>query len=188
MAEPATRRAPTVTATHWLRPLPPATRFVLRGAPQVLARAGDVLGLALPQGACRAAVNGVYAALWQGPDEQLLLGPDVALPELGARLTAALAGHAHSLVDVSHRQAAFELAGPRAAVLLNGACPLDLDLREFPAGMCTRTVFAKAEIVLWRTAAEVFHVEVWRSFAGYFAGLLAEIAREPAAGPGGGHR
>ena len=61
---------------------------------------------------------------------------------------------------------------------MNGACPLDLDLREFPIGMCTRTVFAKADIVLWRTRAEAFHVEVWRSFAGYVTGLLGEIARE----------
>jgi len=184
MADPATRRPPALAATHALRPLPPATRLILRGAPEVLARAGGVLGLTLPQGACRAAVNGVYAALWQGPDEQLLLAPDSAQAALGARLAAALAGTAHSLVEVSHRQVAFELAGRRAAVLLNGACPLDLDPREFPVGMCTRTVFAKAEIVLWRTAPELFHVEVWRSFAGYFTGLLGEIARDMAAGPG----
>ncbi len=184
MPDAATRRLPAVAVTQWLRPLPPATRFVLRGAPEVLARAGGVLGLALPQAACRAAVNGVYAALWQGPDEQLLLAPDTAQDELAARLAAVLAGLAHSLVDVSHRQVAFELAGPRAAVLLAGACPLDLDAREFPVGMCTRTVFAKAEIVLWRTAPDAFHVEVWRSFSGYFAGLLAEVARDQAASPG----
>jgi sarcosine oxidase subunit gamma len=47
--------------------------------------------------------------------------------------------------------------------------------------MCTRTVFAKAEIVLWRTSAEVFHLEVWRSFATYVVELLREIDREPVA-------
>ena len=62
--------------------------------------------------------------------------------------------------------------------MLNAGCPLDLDLAEFPVGMCTRTVFAKADIVLWRTRADAFHLEVWRSFAGYVAGLLAEIATE----------
>jgi sarcosine oxidase subunit gamma len=186
MAERAIRHAPAIAATPWLRLLPPATRLVLRGAPAVLARADDVLGIALAPAACRAAVSGVYAALWQGPDEQLLLAPETALAGLSAQLAAALAGLAHSLVDVSHRQVAFELAGARAAALLNGACPLDLDPREFPAGMCTRTVFAKAEIVLWRTAPEVFRLEVWRSFAGYVAGLLGEIARDTAAGPGAG--
>jgi sarcosine oxidase subunit gamma len=44
--------------------------------------------------------------------------------------------------------------------------------------MCTRTVFAKADIVLWRTQENAFHVEVWRSFAGYVTGLLREIAVE----------
>jgi sarcosine oxidase subunit gamma len=62
--------------------------------------------------------------------------------------------------------------------LLNAGCPLDLDLAAFPVGMCTRTVLAKAEIVLWRTSAEVFHVEVWRSFASYVTEYLAEAARE----------
>jgi sarcosine oxidase subunit gamma len=44
--------------------------------------------------------------------------------------------------------------------------------------MCTRTVVAKAEIVLWRTSEEIFHVEVWRSFAPYVTDFLAEVARE----------
>jgi sarcosine oxidase subunit gamma len=61
---------------------------------------------------------------------------------------------------------------------LSGACPLDLDLAEFPVGMCTRTVLAKADIVLWRTQENRFHLEVWRSFSGYVTGLLGEIALE----------
>jgi heterotetrameric sarcosine oxidase gamma subunit len=32
--------------------------------------------------------------------------------------------------------------------------------------------------VLWRTETDTFHMEVWRSFAGYVTGLLAEIAKE----------
>ena len=63
-------------------------------------------------------------------------------------------------------------------MLLNAGCPLDLDSTAFPIGMCTRTVLAKAEIVLWRTGQDVFHVEVWRSFADYVSSFLAEVARE----------
>jgi sarcosine oxidase subunit gamma len=44
--------------------------------------------------------------------------------------------------------------------------------------MCTRTLFEKVEIVLWRTAPEIFQVEVWRSFAPHLTQLLAEVARE----------
>jgi sarcosine oxidase subunit gamma len=65
-------------------------------------------------------------------------------------------------------------------MLLSSACPLDLNAMRFPPGMCTRTVFAKAEIVLWRTAATVFRVEVGRSFAAYFSGLLAQAIEDGA--------
>ena len=44
--------------------------------------------------------------------------------------------------------------------------------------MCTRTVLAKADITLWRTREDAFHLEVWRSFAGYVGSLVTEIARE----------
>jgi len=44
--------------------------------------------------------------------------------------------------------------------------------------MCTRTVFAKAEIVLWRTQPEQFHLEVWRSFAPYVWELLEIVGAE----------
>jgi sarcosine oxidase subunit gamma len=44
--------------------------------------------------------------------------------------------------------------------------------------MCTRTALAKADIVLWRMHETEFHVEAWRSFAGYVTGLLREIASE----------
>jgi sarcosine oxidase subunit gamma len=84
----------------------------------------------------------------------------------------------HALVNISHRQFALEISGPHAATILSGACPLDLHLHGFPVGMCTRTVLAKADIVLWRIREDAFHVEVWRSFSGYVTGVLREIARE----------
>src|SRR6202030_633755 len=113
-----------------------------------------------------------------GPDEHLMwqASRDAALPI--EELEQALSSYPHSLVDVSHRQVALEISGIHAATILAGACPLDLDLGQFPVHMCTRTVLAKAEIVLWRTAPQVFHLEVWRSFQPYAQELLREIARE----------
>jgi sarcosine oxidase subunit gamma len=93
-------------------------------------------------------------------------------------MAEALGRTPHALVDVSHRQLALEVSGALASTILSGACPLDLDESAFPVGMCTRTVFAKADIVLWRTRSDAFHLEVWRSFAAYVGGLLDEIARE----------
>ena len=78
-----------------------------------------------------------------------------------------------AVVDVSHRQVGLLLDGPGAADVLAAGCPLDLHTAAFPPGMCTRTVFGKAEIVLWRLE-DGFHVEVWRSFAAYVGALILE--------------
>lgn len=125
-------------------------------------------------GVLRATSEGDRAALWLGPDETLLLASDHAPGALSAALTARLAGTPHSLVDVSHRQLGLELRGPLAARCLNAGCPLDLRLKSFPVGMVARTIFLKAEIVLWRRAVERFQVEVWRSFMPYLIGHLNE--------------
>jgi heterotetrameric sarcosine oxidase gamma subunit len=117
------------------------------------------------------------AALWLGPDEWLVLAPDTET-ELAERATRAAGGAPCSIVDVSHRAASIEIAGPRAAWCLNAFCPLDLDLSAFPVGMCTRTLLGKAEIVLWRLGAETFHLEVMRSFAPYVWQCLEEARRE----------
>ena len=79
---------------------------------------------------------------------------------------------------MSRRQAGIEVDGPDAAATLNAGCPLDLDPAAFPVGMCTRTVLAKSEIVLWRTAPATFRVEVPRSFAAYAWSFLMEASRE----------
>ncbi|HXQ64475.1 MAG TPA: sarcosine oxidase subunit gamma family protein [Steroidobacteraceae bacterium] len=178
MVDVAVTRPPRVAATPWLRLLPPLARFSFRGAAAAQGAAGPAFGVTFPTVACHAATNGSRAALWLGPDEQLLLAPVAEGPAARSVLDAALVDLPHSLVDVSHRQGALELRGPNAAWLLNGGCPLDLDVRTFTPGMCTRSVFAKTEIVLWRTAADVFHVEIGRSFTDYLVGMLREIARE----------
>ncbi len=161
-----------------LAPTPPATRFILRTRPTAQAAAAAPLGLALPTLACHAATVGSRAALWLGPDEWLLLAPDTEAPALAIALQTALAGLPHALVDVSHRQSGLAVSGPEAVAALNTGCALDLDPDAFPIGMCTRTVFGKAQIVLWRTGAQAFRVEAWRSFLPYVCGYLTEAARE----------
>jgi sarcosine oxidase subunit gamma len=174
----ALRCTPAVRETAVLRLLPPATRLVLRGAPNVITQAGAAVGLVIDQMPCRASQAAACAALWLGPDEYLLLAPDAEARAFTRRLADALDAVPHSLVDVSHRQTGLAIAGPHAADILNSGCPLDLDLVAFAVGMCTRTVLAKAEIVLWRTASDVFRIEVWRSFTDYVARFLNEAASE----------
>jgi len=162
---------------------PPRARFSLRvdlGAAAV--RAINELPLATTP--CRAHERGEWSALWLGPDEQLMIGPENSAPAFAAAVAEALRGLDHALVDIGHRQGAIELTGPYAAPLINSACPLDLRDASAPVGFCSRTVFGKAEVVLWRRAEECWQLQAWRSFMPYVSALLTLAAREyPSAAP-----
>lgn len=152
-------------------------RAVLRCREEDVDSASERLGIALPRSACRSSTGGDLVALWTGPDEWLILGHGLE-DDWSKRITARLEGVPCSVVDVSHRQVALSVQGPRAEDILASSCALDLSERAFPVGMCTRTMYAKAEVVLWRAGATVFHVEIWRSFARYVEALLREAEEE----------
>jgi sarcosine oxidase, subunit gamma len=156
-------------AVFAIQPVPAMTRHILRGDMQVVAQAGAALGLDVPVRPLTSAEAGPVAVLWLGPDEWLVL-------DAPAGFAGTLAGLAHSLVDVSHRQVALRLTGRSAARVLSAGCPLDLSRHAFPSGMVARTIFHKAEIVIWRRPTGL-HVEVWRSFAPYLTAHLAEAER-----------
>jgi sarcosine oxidase subunit gamma len=159
-----------------LTDLPPCTRLILRGRAAAIEAATAPLSFALPIQPCRAVTVQDRSALWLGPDEWLILtAPSDAV---ALALAQKLQPHPHSLVDVSHRDTAIELTGAAAADVLNAGCPLDLDTTAFPPGMCTRTVLAKSEMILWRVAGEKFRLEVTRSFAPYVRRFLLEAARD----------
>jgi sarcosine oxidase subunit gamma len=153
----------------------PLTRLLYRGPAAPL---GAALEIAVSDEPCRAETRAGVSVLWLGPDERLVIAPDGEAEALTAQITAAAGPTPCAIVDVSHRSAALVLEGPRASRLLNAACPLDLDGERFPPGTCTRTLFGKAEIVLWRTAPDRFHVDVWRSFVPYVTALMTEAGRD----------
>jgi sarcosine oxidase, subunit gamma len=155
---------------------PPAARFILRGAEAVRIACGMAFGVEPPSRFGPAGEREGRAALWLGPDEWLLIADGADAADIGAMLESVLEGTAHSLVDVSHRQIGLIAGGPAAARVLNAGCPLDLDLKAFPVGFATRTLFDKVEIVLWRRAETNFHIEIWRSFAPFLVASLAEAA------------
>ena len=149
-------------------------RISLRCGPAPVAALGAAFGFALPEAMLTATAGMARAALRLGPDEWLLLAEDAPAAVLLPVLAAALGGAPASLVDISDRQVAVDVEGPEALALLAEGCPLDLAL--LPEGDCTRTVFGKAEVVLWRRAEDWFRLEVARSFAPYLRALLAEAA------------
>lgn len=168
----------------WITAAPPLARFIFRGSPEAEAVAGAAYGLAFPKAINRAASigergkPGARVALRIGPDELLLIVPIAEGKAVQAALEAACDAHPHSLVDISDRHSGFALEGPHAADLINAGCPLDLHESAFPVGMVTRTLFHKAEIVLWRMGPTLFRIEVWHSFAPYVEALLEEAAHD----------
>ena len=154
-----------------------ASRFILRGGMAIKA-AGLAFGVPIPTAAMTATMNGRRAALWLGPDEWLLLSDDAENASLEASIRLAIGDAPHALVDVSHRQGAILIAGTLAERGLNVAVPLDLSSRVFPINHCTRTIFEKTEIVLWRRSERCFQIEAGRSFLPYVTRYLMLIAEE----------
>jgi sarcosine oxidase subunit gamma len=157
---------------------PPRAKFALRCRADAVAATGRAFGIVLPHEACRATVMEDGAALWLGPDEWLLFAAEGDADATAGQLATALGGTHHSLVDVSHRSCGFTVHGELAATVINHGCPLDLSHASFAVGMCTRTLFEKAEIILWRVDEHTYHVEIERSFAPYVWNMLVEAREE----------
>ncbi|MFC5585199.1 sarcosine oxidase subunit gamma [Nitratireductor kimnyeongensis] len=152
----------------------PASRLSLRAPEAAVKPLSNALGLALPKLPKTSSSKDGRAALWLGPDEWLVIDVNrVNLSGICASVTAF-----HSAVDVSHRNTAVLVSGPRCEPVLNAGCPQDLSLDAFPVGACSRTVFGKVEIILWRTGHDAFRVETWRSFADYVFMHLEAAARD----------
>lgn len=174
MRKPALASAQGGSATVLLTMAPVAARASLRAAAEDVAALSSALGVTLPQKPKSSSVASGRHALWLGPDEWLLIGPD-GTDFVGL---AAQAGVLHSMVDISHRNIAIIVSGSGAAAAINAGCPLDLTPSVFPVGACARTVLGKMEIVLYRESEDTYRVECWRSFAEYCFGMLAEGAAD----------
>jgi len=156
----------------------PSARFVLQAVAAALIAAAQSLGFDSDVSTSAAYDNGQFSLLWLGPDERLILAWQDDAQRTAPRVANALADQPHSLVEVTHRQVSRRLHAHGIIELLNCGCPQDLDLGQFAIDRCSRTLFNKAEIVLWRRGANEFHVEIWRSYADYFERWLIEAAQD----------
>ncbi len=84
-------------------------------------------------------------------------------------------------IEISHSMTGFHLSGTRAEALLALGCPLDMQLPAFPVGMVTRTVFAKFDLILWRTGPVDFRLLVARSVSFAFVAHLDVVFPQVAA-------
>ena len=153
---------------------PPALRVSLRATPKGMKVYEKKLGFALPMKPGETKSRAGKHALCLGPDEWLIIS--VKGEGTNAKLHRTTAEYAET--DVSHRNTAFILTGMGAENTINAGCPRDLSLPAFPVGTASRTIFGKAEIVLYRTAKDTFRLECWRSFAPYVWAYLLDGAKD----------
>jgi len=156
-----------------LVPMEACDRISLRAEDKAVAGLGKAIGLKLPKKPGQSVTKDETSALWVGPDEWFIIGADGA--GLEDKLNKVKTG-LYSAVSINHRNTAITVSGPNAATALNAGCPRDLSLEVFPVGTCSRTIMGKAEIILWRTDKNAFHVECWRSFSDYVWKHLVDAA------------
>lgn len=157
-------------------PADPAERISLRARPDAIAALSDRLGVQLPQKPKHSTSKGERSALWLGPDEWLVIDTGGKSPFADLQGTDIL----HAATDISHRNIALIVRGEGAVATINAGCPQDLSLGAFPVGAASRTIFGKAEVVLWRMSETEFRLECWRSFGDYVFALLSEGALDAA--------
>jgi sarcosine oxidase, subunit gamma len=124
------------------------------------------LGCALPTAPGTSARRGDAALLWLGPRSWLYASGarDAARGFDATRHALNAAGGA--LFDVSASYVGWTIAGAAASRVLARGCPLDLDLRAFPAGHCAQSLLGHIGALFHRPDCDSrFVVLVARSFA-----------------------
>lgn len=148
----------------------PQAQLLLHCAPEDWEVLASETGLSLGSQMLRATQGNAWHALHLAPDEWLLIGPTGSEDRLGERFSRS--NTPRSLVTVSDRTLGIALVGAGAERVINSGCPLDLEISRFPVGCCTRTLFGKVMVVLWRTSEAAFRMEYARSFDEYVTGLV----------------
>jgi sarcosine oxidase subunit gamma len=143
---------------------------------ELMQRLAAALGFALPAVPNMVASRDDGRALWLGPGEWLVVGPDGQQQALEQTLRNGLSGAVGSVVDVSANRTLLEIRGLKASDLLAHGVSIDLDSRSFGPGHCAQTLLAKAPVVIERRDETAFHVYVRTSFACYVADWLLDAS------------
>jgi len=123
--------------------------------------------------------------MWLSPDEWLVItkpeGAERALKALTKNLKVD-ALHA-SVTDSTHARTCIEISGPRARMVLQKGCALDLHPSKFGPGQCAQTIVSKVGVMLTQTAAArngdpTYELYALRSFSTYLWTWLEDAAQE----------
>jgi sarcosine oxidase subunit gamma len=144
--------------------------------------ASSVGALALPIAPNTVTSRGDRRALWLGPDEWLLVGPDGKQGNFEDALRVSLAGAFSSIVDVSANRTVLAIGGAKARDLLAHGVAIDFDPRSFGPGRCAQTLLAKAQVIIERRDESAFHLYARTSYAAYVADWLVDAAASISSG------
>jgi sarcosine oxidase subunit gamma len=153
------------------------------------ARLAEGIGASLPTapGTVASAPDGERHALWLGPDEWLVVGPDGSAPSIERAIRDASADALVTTVDASANRVGIDVVGPAARELLGFGCSIDLDPPAFGPDRCAQTLLARAAVIIWGTGgaeATTYRILVRPSFAGYLGAWLADATDGLADRPG----
>lgn len=165
-----------------LREEPFLTQINLRGDPADAAfrqAVRDAVSLDLPTTPNRFVEGPGNSVLWLGPDEWLVVGPDLSRGDLLGSLSHALEGQHVSVTDVSANRTCLVVTGPRARSVLMKGCSLDLHPCAFGTGQCAQSTLARAQIILQQVDdAPTYRLLARCSFSGYLADWLLDAMQE----------
>ena len=147
------------------------------GDPDFRNVAASVAGVELPVEPCTWRRSDNAAAYWLGPDEWLLAAVNGVGVDLESRLSDVLDPRC-SVVDVSGAHVQVELSGVDAGKVLQKSSPYDFHPRNFGAGRCVQTVFAKATALVAAREGDAFDIVFRRSYANYLLRWLEDAAAE----------
>ncbi len=155
-------------------------KLILRGdVGEIGERVAGAIGIPLPE-PLNSSQTKNFRALWLGPDEWLLISGAETAADLLSRLTDALAGTHHQLVEVTDQLTTISLSGSKAREMLMKLTTLDMHPSRFRLGEVAGSNFGGATATLHMTADNPagFDLFVRRSFADYLWCALAEAGRE----------
>ena len=155
----------------------------LRGESEApfLAAIEQAFGFVLPLNTPETAREGELQALWLGPNEWLVVGPDqdgAGGQHLASLLRRALEGQHAAVTDVTESYSVVGVEGASAGDLLRKGTSLDLHPRSFQPGHVAQSLLARADVILHQIGPQAYDLYVRRSFADYLWRWLEDAGLE----------
>ena len=153
----------------------PRGMLMLRGEHSARETFSDKLGVGLPTEPNTVSESADTCALWLGPDQWLVMVPDMSEGVLKSSLAKSVTGLHAAVTIVSDHFSVFNLFGPEAAEILVQGCGLDIDPSRFGYGQCGRCAFARTTGILRPLSAEdTYEVIVESSYQHYLDGWFKQ--------------